>query len=119
VAAGGSGWGAPRWACRWGPGGAFNRSGRFMGSTATPSLMVSSRSVVIGDSSGRGNGPRSGRGGERAHVRHQRTDLVVRQMIAEGGHTRPADGGPAVLDEIEHVDVREGGHGLPVPESAW
>src|SRR5215470_17015887 len=101
-----------------GPESAFNRSGRFMVSTATPSLMVSSRSVVIGDSSGRGDGPRSGRGGERSHVRHQRADLVVRQMIAEGGHTRPADGGPAVLDEIEHVVIREGRHGLPVPEIA-
>src|SRR5215831_7812599 len=39
-------------------------------------------------------------------------------MIAEGGHTRPADGGPAVLDEVEHVVVREGRHCLPVPKIA-
>src|SRR5262249_57487378 len=118
VLAGGGGCRASSMASSRGRESAFNRSGRFMVSTATPSLMVSSRSLVIGDSSGRGDGPRSGRGGERSHVRHQRADLVVRQMIAEGGHTRPADGGPAVLDEIEHVVVREGRHGLPVPEIA-
>src|ERR1700756_1547354 len=40
-------------------------------------------------------------------------------MIAEGGHTRPADGGPAVLDEVEHVVVRERRDRLPVLEIAW
>src|SRR5262245_44405277 len=39
-------------------------------------------------------------------------------MIAEGGHTRPADGRPAVLDQVEHVVVRERRYRLPVLEIA-
>src|SRR5262245_60783230 len=39
-------------------------------------------------------------------------------MIAEGGHTRPADGCPAVLDQVEHVVVRERRYRLPVLEIA-
>src|SRR5262249_26715224 len=101
-----------------GPESAFSRSGRFMVSSATPSLMVSSSSVVIGDSFGRWDGSRSGRSRQRSHVSDQRADLVVRQMIAEGGHTRPADGRPAVLDQVEHVVVRERRYRLPVLEIA-
>src|SRR5262250_78376 len=87
-------------------------------STTTPSLMVSSSSVVIGDSFGRGNGSRSGRCRQRSHVGDQRADLGVGQMIAEGGHARPADGRAAVLDQVEHVVVRERRYRLPVLEIA-
>src|SRR5215813_1437781 len=97
---------------------AFSRSGRFIVSTAMPSLMVSSSSVVIRGSSWGWIESRSGRGRKRPHVRDQRADLVVGQMIAEGGHARLADGGAAVLYEREEILIREPGHGFRVGEVA-
>jgi hypothetical protein len=48
-------------------------------------------------------------------VAHQRTDVVVGKVIAEGRHAGAADGGPAVLDDVEEVLVgvrrRAGGVG--------
>src|SRR6266508_4731704 len=88
---------------------ALRRSGRFMVSTATPSVTVSSRSLLIGGSSGLESLPllRRGKG---AQIRDQRADLVVGQMIAEGGHAGLADGRAAIRDETEEVLVRKVRH---------
>src|SRR5262245_33504962 len=101
-----------------GPDSAFSRSGRFIVSTAMPSLTVSSSSVVIRGSSRTWIESRSGRGRQRPHVRDQRTDLIVGQMIAEGGHAWLADGGAAVLDQGEEVVVGKGSHRSRISEIA-
>src|SRR6266849_1272047 len=85
---------------------ALSRSGRFMVRTATPSLTVSSRSLVMDEPSGP-RWRRLSRCGHRAQIRDQVTDLRIGQMVPEGGHARLANRGPAVLDEVEEVLVRE------------
>src|SRR5439155_21543597 len=37
-------------------------------------------------------------------------DVVVAQVVAEGGHAGAADGGAPVLDDVEQVPVGLGGH---------
>src|SRR5712691_6836935 len=95
---------------------ALSRSGRVMVRTATPSLTVSSRSLVMDEPSG----PRRRlfRCGHRAQIRDQVTDLRIGQMVPEGGHARLANRGPAVLDEVEEVLVREPGHAPRIAEVA-
>src|SRR3989442_10185902 len=95
---------------------ALSRSGRFMVRTATPSLTVSSSSLVMDEPSG----PwwRLFRRGHRAQIRDQVTDLRIGQMVPEGGHAGLAYRGPAVLDEVEEVLVREPGHAPGIAEVA-
>src|SRR5439155_24096319 len=90
---------------------ALSRAGRFMVSVAPPSLLLSRRSVVIGDSSGISMGWRSWRRREAPHVCDECADLRVAQMTAESGHAWLAARRSTVLDEIEYVVVRELGHG--------
>jgi DNA-binding response OmpR family regulator len=42
---------------------------------------------------------------QRSQVRHELPDLLIRQMVAEGGHAWLADGRAALLHEAEEVVV--------------
>src|SRR5437879_775278 len=86
-------------------------------SPATPSWTVSSSSLVMAEPS-RSRWLRLFRRGHGAQIRDQVTDLRIRQMVPEGGHAGLAYRGPAVLDEVEEILVREPGHARGIAETA-